>query len=650
MRSRVIFRPRFFIPFTLLLCLIFPAAPALADERIRRFHSQITVHPDASLTVQETIEAHSEGIEIRHGIYRDFPTDYRDRFGNRSIVDFSVKQVLRDGRPENFHFKRLSNGTRVYIGNKNVLLPPGDYTYELTYKTNRQIGFFKEQDELYWNVTGTGWVFPIEEASASVVLPKQVSRDDLGTAGYTGPQGSRAQAFQAAVEMNGTVTFVTTTPLRPEEGLTVVVSWPKGIVDEPTFSDKLGYLIHDNRALLIGLLGLAALLAYYLVVWSKVGRDPEKGSIMPVYEPPRGLSPAEIRYIMEMGFDHKTFAAAIIDMAVKRVLTISLVDGDYVLHLSREGTDGKALAPEEEEIEGWFFAGSRRRFALQQSNHDLISNALRAVKKSLKKRNERVYFLTNSRYLIPGLAITAVTVVLSVLAQSPQVTFALLFFSVWLTIWTTGVVMLSLQAASLWREVFSGRGGVGKTGSALLHTLFAVPFWAAEIVVLVMVSVMVSFMLIVVLLVLVGVSLLFYHLLKAPTGAGRQLMDKIEGFKMFLAAVEKERLNFLNPPGKTPELFEKYLPYALALGVEQAWSEQFSKVLAAAGKAGGGYTPAWYYGADWNSFSSGNFASSLGNSLSSAIASSSTAPGSSSGGGGGGSSGGGGGGGGGGGW
>ena len=75
---------------------------------------------------------------------------------------------------------------------------------------------------------------------------------------------------------------------------------------------------------------------------------------------------------------------------------------------------------------------------------------------------------------------------------------------------------------------------------------------------------------------------LFYHLLKAPTRIGRTMLDKIEGFKLFLSVTEKDRLNLLNPPEQTPELFEKYLPYALALGVEQAWAEQFAQVIAGA--------------------------------------------------------------------
>ena len=112
---------------------------------------------------------------------------------------------------------------------------------------------------------------------------------------------------------------------------------------------------------------------------------------------------------------------------------------------------------------------------------------------------------------------------------------------------------------------------------------------------------------------------------------------------------EKERLQILNPPDKTPELFEKHLPYALALDVENQWSEQFPDVLARTGEDRA-YSPAWYRGASFRATDMSRFTSSLGNSFAGAISSASSAPGSSSGSGGGGSSGGGGGGGGGSGW
>jgi uncharacterized membrane protein len=127
-------------------------------------------------------------------------------------------------------------------------------------------------------------------------------------------------------------------------------------------------------------------------------------------------------------------------------------------------------------------------------------------------------------------------------------------------------------------------------------------------------------------------------------------MDQVEGFKMYLSVAEQDRLNMLNPPEKTPQLFEKYLPYALALNVENEWSEQFAEVLAKAQVDGQPYSPSWYQGSSWNRLGTSGFSDSLGGAFAAAIASSAVAPGSSSGSGGGGSSGGGGGGGGGSGW
>ncbi|MDP6416694.1 MAG: DUF2207 domain-containing protein, partial [Gammaproteobacteria bacterium] len=144
-----------------------------------------------------------------------------------------------------------------------------------------------------------------------------------------------------------------------------------------------------------------------------------------------------------------------------------------------------------------------------------------------------------------------------------------------------------------------------------------------------------------------ALNVLFFFLLKRPTLAGRSIMDEIEGFRMYLSVAEEERLNLLNPPDKTPELFEKYLPYALALDVENEWGEKFTAILAATSTTADehGYRPRWYRGSAWRPGHTGAFSNSLGTSLGSTVASSVRAPGSSSGSGGGGSSGGGGGGG-----
>jgi uncharacterized membrane protein len=192
---------------------------------------------------------------------------------------------------------------------------------------------------------------------------------------------------------------------------------------------------------------------------------------------------------------------------------------------------------------------------------------------------------------------------------------------------------------------------VASAGKAIFCSVIAVPFLAAECFAIWALSKFASPSLAFFLFASVALHVLFHSLLKAPTVAGRRLLDQVQGFKLFLGAVDGDRLNRVNPPEQTPEVFEKFLPYALALNVEQAWAEKFSDVLNAADQAPGsdanatGYTPSFYSGSNWNGLGAASFASGFTDSFTSAISSSASAPGSSSGGGGGGSGGGGGGGG-----
>ena len=126
---------------TILACgMALPAGPAYAVEEILSFHSDIEVHTNGSMTVTETIQVRAEGQKIKRGIFRDFPTTYKDRLGHKYVVGFDVKKVLRDGKPDGYHTKKLSNGIAVYIGRKEHRLKPGVYTYTLTYATDHQLG------------------------------------------------------------------------------------------------------------------------------------------------------------------------------------------------------------------------------------------------------------------------------------------------------------------------------------------------------------------------------------------------------------------------------------------------------------------------------------------------------------------------------
>src|SRR5215472_8289816 len=156
-----------------------------AEERILSFDSHITLHADGTMLVRETIQVRAAGEQINHGIYRDFPTRWRDQFGNRYTVMFDISDVQRDGHSEPYHTESLSNGVRVYFGDKDVLVSHGIHTYVFIYETNRQLGFFKDHDELYWNATGVGWIFPIDVATVTVVLPPQIHNFATHLDGYT---------------------------------------------------------------------------------------------------------------------------------------------------------------------------------------------------------------------------------------------------------------------------------------------------------------------------------------------------------------------------------------------------------------------------------------------------------------------------------
>ena len=157
-----------------LLALLALAPAAFADERILAFDSDLAIQADGSLLVTETIRVRAEGRHIRRGIYRDFPTRYRIATATGFGLALNCWACERDGRSEPSFTERLANGVRINTGNDTFLPTPGEFTFTIRYRTTRQLGFFADHDELYWNVTGLGWRFPIDEVHARVSLPSPV--------------------------------------------------------------------------------------------------------------------------------------------------------------------------------------------------------------------------------------------------------------------------------------------------------------------------------------------------------------------------------------------------------------------------------------------------------------------------------------------
>jgi uncharacterized membrane protein YgcG len=617
------------------------------EERILSYRSDIVVEADGDLDVTETIRVVALNQAINHGIFRDFPTSYGGLL-NKSRRGFEVLSVRRDGKEEPWARESISGGVRVKIGSADTVVPIGDHIYVIRYRTTRQLILGKDSDEIYWNVTGNGWNFPIDRAEARITLP---SAAKFGTrAVYTGPQGSTAANAEVFGEGPGTIAFRTTTPLGKQEGLTVAAAFPKGVLTPPTSTQRALEWLADWGAWIAGGLSLLGLGGYFIRAWAVAGRGPRPGPVVPAFAPPDGLTPAAMRYVSEMTFDNRAFTAAIVDLGVKGQVHIAKEDGGWfakdttTLRRTDLGRAGANVSAPEAAMRDKLFAAGET-IELKQANHATLQAARTALEKGLEAAYSGKLFLANKDWAVLGLlAIPGAMLVIAILAvlfdpssgPASQVLIPLaavgLIGGGW---WLYGWARQAKGAAKIlaWIGVaIIGIAGVMFTFSTVVAALTLGAF-----------AVLLP-------LLMLPFAITAFRWMYAPTPQGRAVMDRIAGFKQYLGITEEHRLDTLHPPEKTPELFERYLPYAIALEVENRWADRFATVLATAAAAG-----AAAHSASWSS-GGGNmwddpqgFADTVGSSLASTLSSAATSP-SSGGSSGGGSSGGGGGGGGGGGW
>lgn len=564
-----------------LWLLLACALPAVAQERILSYHSDLVVQADGSMEVTETIRVRAEGERIRRGIYRDFPTRYRDRLGNRVVVDFEVLGLERDGRPEAYFTESLSNGVRVNTGGDDFLPVPADIEYRLRYRTTRQLGFFEDFDELYWNVNGLGWEFATESVSARVVLPREVPAGQWRLAAYTGPEGATGRDFEVEVTGPREVVFRTTRALGPNEGLTLAAGFPKGQVPEPTAAQQAGSFLRDNRGVLVAMGALLALAGFYGWRWHQVGRDLPPGPVFPRYEVPEGFSPGEMRVIHRMAQDNRDFAADVVQMAVLGYLDIHAEGKEWRLVRADDANPSRLSVAQRAAAEKLFAGASE--VVLRNTEASRVGGARMAHALALARQTQPKYFKTHGGSVLLALVFSIAATILA----------------------------------------FAVSGGAG----TLVIVLLAVS--------------------------MLGLHILFGWLLKAPTPEGRRAMDEIEGFRRYLSVAERDEIHATPTPGAAgadgePPLdagrYERLLPYAMALGVEAAWSERFTRAVGV--QEAQAAQPRWYHGGSTGTpMGLASLGQSLGSALTQHISSASTPPGGSSGSGGGGSSGGGGGGG-----
>ncbi|TDQ11857.1 putative membrane protein [Pedobacter metabolipauper] len=553
------------------------SAQVIETERILSFHSDIRIDATGMMQVSEKLHVSVTNDEIQRGITRTIPTFRKDIFGNRKPVNFKVTSVLKNGQTENYTLKDEGGSRTLYIGNENIIIPPGYYDYEINYETRGHVGFFDDYDEIYWNVTGSEWIFPIESASATVTMPKGAIPGN--TACYTGPAGSKDHQCSIVKNPDQSVTFKTTASLGPGEGFTVAVAFTKGIIERPSLLETL---FNDYLKVFIAVILALILMGYYYFSWSKYGRDPKKPVIIPSFNIPDNWSPALLRYFYKKKIDERSFAIVIINMAVKKVIRITKGIGkkeDYALE--RSTAPSSALAKEENAAYSKLL-DKKNRIYVNNANGSAINSARKAHENSLKSQIDlKNFFISYKAPLVKSVIVTAVVLVLFMIFVERGTPLMMLFFSPFLTIggycFIGGIKTLKESVLLGLFLIVWGAGFAGGPIAILAIHLRDVP------------TISLTF-----LMVSTASFILYIYLIKAPTQAGSAMICKIEGFKMYLKTAEEHRLALLNPPELTPALFEKFLPYAIALDVENEWAEKFESVLNNID-----YIPEWYEGDDF---------------------------------------------------
>ncbi len=501
------------------------ASAQLREQQLKKFYADIVITPDGKVDVTENVTFRFIGGPW-HGIYRIIPVEYVGPGGLNYTLFLDLKRISdENGQPLRYESSRERQYRKL-----KIFIPNADNstrTVSIEYVVSDALRFFDEHDEFYWNVTGDEWNVPIESAGAHIVFPSNAT--GLRANAFTG--AFRSKGRDAIAEVAGTgVDVFTTAPLGLHEGLTVAIACDKGVFKEPSAFALIWRYLRSNWPMAIP---FAAFFLMFRLWWLR-GRDPRLRPITAQYEPPDQLSPGEVGTLIDNSVDMRDITASIVDLAVRGFLVIEQQTKDhllglthskeYLFHLKKNRPEWSNLKPHEQQLLDGLFTSGNAG--------DTVSLA------DLQNR-----FYQN----IPGIKnqIFASLVGKGYYNKRPDsVRSEYIMFGI-----VAGIILI---ACGNWLSRHSG--------------MTSLPFIVAGL--------------------LTGIIICgFGWFMPARTQTGAQALEGILGFEDFLDHVEADRFNRMI---KTPEMFEKFLPFAMALGVEKNWSKAFQGI----------YTqpPQWYQG------------------------------------------------------
>ena len=397
-------------------------------------------------------------------------------------------------------------------------------TVKLRYRVSNALRFFDEHDELYWNVTGDEWEVPIESVSAIVRLPAGAT--GVRATAFRGAYGSTERS-DVAVEPDG-IHVQTSRGLGMREGLTLVVGWNPGLVHRPTAVEKGAEAVYSNLPLAIPPLIFLGMLA----LWRKRGRDPELAPIATQYEPPANMTPAELGTLIDGKPDMRDITASIVDLAVRGYLHIAETQNERFFGLMSSKDYTFTL---KKSRDGWN--------ELKQHERDLLDALFAGSSTAVSLSELKNKFYTH----LPGLREELYgRLVRDGFYTGRPDRVRLLYVILGLVVGAAIAVVSSSIMLGLGMQPVTGIVAGILSGIIVIGLGWFMP---------------------------------------SRTPRGTRELEKVLGFREFLSRVEGERLQRMV---KTPEMFERFLPFAMALGVEDTWAKAFEGI----------YTtpPSWYSG------------------------------------------------------
>ena len=164
-----------------------------------------------------------------------------------------------------------------------------------------------------------------------VKLPRELDDSQVIYDAWTGAYGAKGKDFTKRRVDARTIAF-DTDALRSGEGITVEVTMPGDAVSRPGWMSEAAAWLVDNFPYAI----FPATLFACIAAWFYRGRDlPGKGTIVVNYEPPDGLSPAEVGTLIDERVDLRDISAVIIDLAARGYLTIKEIPSKSLVFVPR---------------------------------------------------------------------------------------------------------------------------------------------------------------------------------------------------------------------------------------------------------------------------------------------------------------------------